>query len=91
MNGCRYFPCTVEWFLERCRLNRVAMGWKRRVLEVMVDYGMLDSRTLAKQQQSFAERKARRPRQFLQLELEPSARKGQPIDLNKVHWLIHPL
>ena len=82
--ACRYFPCTVEWFLERCRLNRVAMGWKRRVLETMVEYGMLDSKSLAEQQHSFDGRKAKRPRQFLQLQLEPSARRGQPVELNKV-------
>lgn len=60
------------------------MGWKRRVLEVMVDYGKLDGKALAEQQASFAGRKNKRPRQFLQLQLEPSARKGQPIELNKV-------
>ena len=80
----RYFPCTVDWFLERCRLVRVATGWKRRVLEVMVDFGMLDSKTLAREQESFSSRKRKKPRQFLQLELEPSARQGQPGDVNKV-------
>lgn len=60
------------------------MGWKRRVLEVMVDFGMLDAKTLAEEQQGFSGRKATRPRQFLQLELEPSARHGQPGDVNKV-------
>ena len=61
------------------------MGWKRRVLEVMVDYGKLDGKTLAEQQESFSGRKSKRPRQFLQLQLEPSARKGQPVELNKVY------
>lgn len=60
------------------------MGWKRRVLEVMVDFGMLDGETLAKQQQALSERKAKRPRQFLQLELKPSARQGQPGNVNAV-------
>ena len=60
------------------------MGWKRKVLEILVDYGRLDSKSIAEQQHSFDERKAKRPRQFLQLQLEPSARKGQPVDLNKV-------
>lgn len=81
----RYFPCTVEWFLERSRLVRVAKGWKRKVLEVLVDYGMLDGSSLAQEQQQFNKDKKSRRRQFLQLELEPCAREGQPVeDLNKV-------
>ena len=28
---CRYFPCTVEWFLERCSLALVKRGLRRQV------------------------------------------------------------
>ncbi len=28
---CRYFPCTVQWFLERCELQVIRKGWRRRV------------------------------------------------------------
>ena len=47
---CRYFPSTVEWFLERCRLVRVAKGWQRRVLQTEVDYGELNGERLASEQ-----------------------------------------
>ena len=81
----RYFPCTVEWFLERSRLVRVARGWRRRVLETLVDFGLLDALKLAEQQREFsAEQQQRRRRQFLQLELDPASRGGQPGPLDKV-------
>lgn len=83
--GCRYFPCTVEWFLERARLVRVAKGWRRRVLQVLVDFGWLDGEELAAQQIRFNEgNPVDRRRQFLQLQLQPSAREGEPRPLSKV-------
>ena len=76
----------MEWFLERSRLVRVARGWRRRVLETLVDFGLLDALKLAEQQQDFsaAQQQQRRRRQFLQLELDPASRAGQPHPLDKV-------
>lgn len=28
---CRYYPCTVPWFLARCELQVIRKGWRRRV------------------------------------------------------------
>lgn len=86
-SACRFFPCTVEYFLERSQLLRVAKGWRRRVLEVLVDFGMLDGETLARQQAEFncqTSRQDKGPGQFLQLKLDPAGRIGQPENVNKV-------
>lgn len=29
----RYWPCTVEWFLQHCELRLIRKGWKRRLLK----------------------------------------------------------
>lgn len=34
----RYFPCTVEWFLQRCELQLIRKGWKRRLLRGRVSW-----------------------------------------------------
>lgn len=86
----RYFPCTVEWFLERSRLVKVAKGWRRTVLETLVDFGLLNGEELARQQAEFNSLDAKKKRrQFLQLQLKPSARGGQPGNLNEIPIYAH--
>ncbi|KAL0028666.1 hypothetical protein WJX79_009247 [Trebouxia sp. C0005] len=39
----RYFPCTVEWFLQRCELQLIRKGWKRSLLRGRVRAGQADA------------------------------------------------
>lgn len=66
----------------------MAKGWKRRVLKVLVDYGMLNGERLAEEQQNFDKENRGNPskRQFLQLKLNSAARRGQPENVNQVNF-----
>lgn len=71
--------------MERSRLVRVARGWRRRVLEILADFGGLDAPAMESHQAEFEalpERQQRR--QLLMLQLHPSARRGQPEILDQV-------
>lgn len=46
MPACRYFPCTVDWFLARCEVVEVRRGWRRRMLRVLEHAGALTGATL---------------------------------------------
>jgi hypothetical protein len=89
----RYFPCTVQWFLERCELQLIRKGWRRRVLQVVQQAGSLNGETLARAQEWFAAQGWKR--RFLMLRLvDPAHRAGQPDKLNQVRqgktFLQHP-
>ena len=81
----RYFPCTVEWFLERCQLALIRRGWRRQLLALLAKQGTLTGGTLEEAQHAFDKRMPReRRRQFMLLQLDPTARDGQPGPVNQV-------
>ncbi|KAK9857191.1 hypothetical protein WJX84_004091 [Apatococcus fuscideae] len=78
----RFYPCTVEWFLERCNLSIVRKGFGRKVQEVLQSYGGLTPERLRDAQKLWNSRGRRAKRRtFLQLFLDPDARAGQPVDM----------
>ena len=89
----RYFPCTVQWFLERCELQLVRKGWRRRVQRVLRALGAVDGNALGEAQAWFAEQKERlRRHHFMLLRLvDPAHRVGQPDRLNQARMglLLH--
>ena len=82
---CRYFPCTVQWFLERSELQLVRKGWRRRVQRVLQALGSVDGDALRKAEAWFTEQKERlRRHHFMLLRLvDPVHRVGQPDRLNQ--------
>ncbi|CAL5225933.1 g8728 [Coccomyxa viridis] len=85
----KYFPCTVQWFLERCELQVIRKGWRRRVLEVVEAVGKLDGERLKRAQEWFEGQKGQR-KKFLMLRLpNPRDRAGQPEQLNQIPIYAH--
>jgi hypothetical protein len=79
----RFFPCTVEWFLQHARLAVMKnFMLRRRVDKVVVPYGKLDA-------QSLREAYEADPKQRLQIQLRRNARPGQPEVLNDIPVYAH--
>jgi hypothetical protein len=79
----RYFPCTVQWFLERSELLLIRKGWRRRVLQIIERVGSLDSSALRRAQEWFEAQGWKRRFMMLRL-VDPAHRAGQPDKLNQV-------
>ncbi|DBB18049.1 TPA: hypothetical protein ACH3X3_003041 [Trebouxia sp. C0006] len=84
----RYFPCTVEWFLQRCELQLIRKGWKRSLLRVLCRQGELDGNALKAAQGQFNEEPDKK-RKLMQLSLCPHARAGQADAINQVPVYAH--
>ena len=81
----RYFPCTVQWFLERCELQIIRRGWRRRVIKVVERAGGLTGASLRAAQAWFggdSDKRWRRHLLMLRL-VDPAHRVGQPGKLNQ--------
>ena len=83
----RYFPCTVQWFLERCELQLIRKGWRRRVLRVIDRVGEVNGGSLKRAQAWFGAQPFKRSFMMLRL-VDPSHRVGQPDRLNQVSFYI---
>ncbi|KAL0034634.1 hypothetical protein WJX77_000317 [Trebouxia sp. C0004] len=81
------FP-TVEWFLQRCELQLIRKGWKRRLLRVLCRQGELDGNALKAAQGHFNE-EPNKKRKLMQLSLCPHARSGQADAINQVPVYAH--
>lgn len=81
----RYFPCTVQWFLERSELQLIRKGWRRRVLQLIERVGSLDGERLQRAQAWFAGQPGKTvKRAFMMLRLvDPQHRAGQRDRLNQ--------
>ncbi|CAL8466419.1 g5955 [Coccomyxa elongata] len=84
----RYFPCTVQWFLERCELQLIRKGWRRRVLRVIERVGEVDGESLKRAQAWFGAQPFKRSFMMLRL-VDPAHRAGQPDRLNQVPIYAH--
>ncbi|KAK9902691.1 hypothetical protein WJX75_002901 [Coccomyxa subellipsoidea] len=84
----RYFPCTVQWFLERSELQLIRKGWRRRVLRVIEQVGTLNGESLTRAEAWFGAHPFKRSFMMLRL-VDPRHRSGQPDQLNQVPIYAH--
>ena len=82
LGTCRYFPCTVQWFLERSELQLIRKGWRRRVLRVIEQVGNLNGESLTRAEAWFGAHPFKRSFMMLRL-VDPRHRSGQPDQLNQ--------
>ena len=81
-HACRYFPCTVQWFLKRSELQLIRKGWRRRVLRVIERVGELDGESLKRAESWFGTQPFKRSFMMLRL-VDPQHRSGQRDRLNQ--------
>jgi uncharacterized membrane protein YgcG len=79
----RFYPCTVEWFLQHARLAVMRnILLRRKVERVLVPYGELDAASLRRAYEAD-------PKQRLQLQLRKQARPGQKEALEHIPCYAH--
>ena len=77
----------MQWFLERCELQLIRKGWRRRVLRIIERVGEVDGGSLKRAQAWFGAQPFKRSFMMLRL-VDPSQRVGQPDRLNQVSILL---